>query len=661
MANVPAPLEWVVERCLAKDPENRYSSTQDLYRELRAIREHLTQSYASPSVTGIEGRLFLRRHSGGIIVALVALLLGFLLARALTIDSGTELTRYHFTPVASGPGLEVLPAWSPNGRSVAYTAEVDGVFQIFTRSVARELGPTVGTPITKSEADSFFPTWSADGSHVYYISNVQGVPGLWSVGAAGGSPQLLMESVAQAAISPDGKTLAFLRDHDSGADAHSLWISSLPGAAPRKYDRMPFAAKRFFSWSYLRFSPDGSKIGAWVSLDNGHSEFWILPFPSGTPKQALETVPTTPFARQFSWMPDSRHVIYAERPGLSLDSHLWLADTARNNIQPLTAGTESEQAPSISPDGKSVAFASTDIRYDLVEAPLDGSGMRNLLSTHLSEVSPAWSPFSNQYAYVTDRSGNPEIWLKSLQEHWERPLVTPKDFGDDLASFLFDVTFSPDGQRIAYSRSVKGGEDIWISTLNGNAPVRLAHEPHGEFQRGPTWSPDGNWIAYFTIRRGKYTLLKARVGGVETPVVLRDSVGTSPAWSPAGEWIACSGPAGITLVSPDGRNIRALSSHLWLVHGWSKDGKTIYGVRQTDDRRLVLASLDIQTGGERTVGDLGPYPASFSYGSVMGALPLRGFSRAPDGKSFATSIIRPASDIWLLAGFEPRSWFRRMF
>jgi serine/threonine protein kinase len=660
MPNVPAPLQWVVERCLAKEPGNRYSSTQDLYRELRAIREHLTQSYASPSMTGIEGRLLLRRHSGAIIAVLVALLLGFLLARALTLDSGTELTRYHFTPVASGPGLEVFPAWSPNGRSVAYTAEVDGVFQIFTRSVARELGPTVGTPITKSEADSFFPAWSADGSHVLYISAFRGVPGLWSTGAAGGSPQLLMENVAQAATSPDGQTLIFLRDHESGADSHSLWIASPPGTAPRKYDRMPFAAKRFFSWSYLRFSPDGSKIGAWVSVDNGHSEFWILPFPSGTPKQGLTTVPMTTFARQFSWMPDSRHVIFAERRGLSIDSHLWMADTARNTVQPLTAGTDSEQAPSVSPDGKSVAFAAMDTGYDLVETPLDGSGLRNLLSTHLSEVSPAWAPVGNQYAYVTDRSGNPEIWLKSVQERWERPLVTSKDFGDDSTSFLFDVTFSPDGQRIAYSRAGKPGEGVWISTLNGNAPVRLAQEPHGEFQRGPTWSPDGNWIAYFTIRGGKFTVQKARVGGGERPVVLRDGVGSYPAWSPAGDWIACSGPAGIVLISPDGQNTRALSPRQWLVHGWSKDGKTIYGIRQTGSRRLVLASMDVATGAEKTVSDLGPYPASFAYGSVMGALPLRGFSRAPDGKSFATSIIRPSSDIWLLAGFEPRSWFRRM-
>src|SRR5207237_10121235 len=130
------------------------------------------------------------------------------------------------------------------------------------------------------------------------------------------------QNVAQAATSPDGRTIVFLPAHEDGADAHSLWISSPPGTAPRRYERMPFTAKRFFSWGYLRFSPDGMKIGAWLSLDNGHSEFWVLPFHSCTPKDALTSVPVTPFALQFSWMQASLDVISAALRGLSLDSHL---------------------------------------------------------------------------------------------------------------------------------------------------------------------------------------------------------------------------------------------------------------------------------------------------------------------------------------------------
>src|SRR5207245_8402981 len=117
---------------------------------------------------------------------------------------------------------------------------------------------------------------------------------------------------------------------------------------------------------------------------------------------------------------------------------------------------------------------------------LDGSGMRDLTSTPRNEVTPGWSPSVGVYAYATNRSGAPEIWLKSQTEGWDRPFVTQKDFGTDVTSSLLDVTFSPDGQRIAYRRTGEREEALWISTLAGDPPVRLVQEPDAAYQRGPS-------------------------------------------------------------------------------------------------------------------------------------------------------------------------------
>jgi hypothetical protein len=149
------------------------------------------------------------------------------------------------------------------------------------------------------------------------------------------------------------------------------------------------------------------------------------------------------------------------------------------------------------------------------------------------------------------------------------------------------------------------------------------------------------------MRNGTYVLMRARVGGIEAPVVLASDAGTYPRWSPKGDWIASIGTVeGITLVSADGLQRRDVGSGLWLLHGWSLDGTALYGIRRSEARRLELVSL--RNGVETVLADMGRYPSSYSYGTVLGALPLRGFTMAPDGRSFITSVIRPKSDIWII-------------
>src|SRR5206468_3736194 len=116
-------------------------------------------------------------------------------------------SQLHYTPVATDGSDEANPVWSPDGRSIVYAAEVNGVYQIMTRS------PSSSTPakITASATHSQEPFWSPDGSRIFYLSAANKVSSLWSIGAAGGSPEVVVESVSRAAISPDGNALALLR------------------------------------------------------------------------------------------------------------------------------------------------------------------------------------------------------------------------------------------------------------------------------------------------------------------------------------------------------------------------------------------------------------------------------------------------------------------
>jgi Tol biopolymer transport system component len=184
-------------------------------------------------------------------------------------------------------------------------------------------------------------------------------------------------------------------------------------------------------------------------------------------------------------MPDSRHIVVSGQIDHN-DGHLYLLDTQSNRIQPLTATTNRESAPAVSPDGRRIAFASGANDFDVVEIGLDGSGPRTLLATSRSEQHPAWSPSGGEYAYATNANLASEIWLRSSQEGSARPLVK-LDSGFPPWTELRRLQFSPDGRRIAYDiygpkhviaiSSIAGGEPRGArSGINGAALVVLVPE-----------------------------------------------------------------------------------------------------------------------------------------------------------------------------------------
>lgn len=355
----------------------------------------------------------------------------------------------------------------------------------------------------------------------------------------------------------------------------SLWFAQASGADPKKFSHPAFRSN--LAYGMVRFSPDGTKLGVWFEggTHDRPREFWEIAFPGMVARRTLLTLSSLPRAYPFSWMRDGHRIVFGadfhdRLPGF----HLWTADTRTGRLQPITATHGNEYYPSVSPDGRRIVFSSEDSDFDVLEVPLDGSPTRSLLATSRIEKMPVWSPDGSQFAYVTNRSGSDEIWARSADGAWERPVATKKDFPASTTFLLSDLSFSPDGKRIAYQRAA-GQLRIWISNVLGGAPIPILSNERLQSDH-PAWSPDGSWMAFVsyteTSNRGlprAAVLLKVRLGSDELPIVLQKDIVVygDVTWSPAGDWITCETVDGIMLVSPNGGPGRLLSEDSWIAHG----------------------------------------------------------------------------------------------
>jgi eukaryotic-like serine/threonine-protein kinase len=662
---IPAAVRWIVEQCLTKDAAERYAATEDLARELRRVRDRMLEALADPKTIGTPAAPKRWRLIAGIVTALLA---GVALGAPLWLRTSVP-TSASFVPFASASAYEGEPAWSPDGQALAYVADVDGVLQVFVKRI----GDAMAHQVTRGRFDSQHPFWAPSGQLVYFVSLAGDQDALWSVGVAGGRPELVLENVTRAAIDRDGKRLALFRSDPDVELRESLWWSSPPGSEPTRESRPPLNMAA--TSDQLAFASDGQLL-AWMNAesagfgtDSSLNLFSLFPAGGGAPREIFRGITSAPTVPHFGWLPDSRHVVLALPDPRLGNRHLWLADTSSGSLQQLTSTHTNETDPVVSPDGLRIAYASDEVDFDLVLIAPDGQSRRSILTTARNEFAPVWSPAGDQFAFVTDRAGGLEIWLRSRDGQWERPIVTATDFGASRTQTLGALAFSPDGGTLAYQRSAGQGFGIWLSPTTGGTPVPLSASSGGtpisnplledprEYQDSPSWSPDGEWVAYLGYATERRPIVKKiRVGTQETSILFTGDLPSFSriAWSPDGQWLAFQAADGLVRVHSGGGRPEVISNSSPIDFTWAPNGRSIHALVDSETfGHFALVEIDAVTGDAKMInGDLGPIPIAYQ--------PIRGFSFVK-GQGFLTSLASARSDIWLMEGFQqPGGWLSRL-
>ena len=476
----PDSVRRMLRRCLQKDQKRRLHDIAD-------ARIELEDGLLTPSMpVRATGRWpTSARWMLGLCVVLVTALGVALLRVAARSDAPVAIVRAQ--RLTDLTGLEEAPALSPDGRSVAFSAAVNGRRQVFIQLLAG------GAPlrITQDDTDHQFPRWTSDSSSVVYFSPAR--PGdrqgtLWEMSALGGPPRRIVDSVGGGDVSDRDSRLTFFRLADR---VIQLVTAPLDVSTVNVIAR--FEPARYFE--YPRWSPDGK----WIAFQRGDSLQWDLvavPAAGGEPRQL------TKFARDIlglSWLPDSTGIVYSSSRGDSMlylpTARLWQVALADGTVRQMTSGEQSYLQPDIAKTG-TIVVSRRRLQSDIWKFPTDGTPALNVehatrITRQTGQVlTPTPAPSDREVAFLSDSGGHANIWSVDVERGVLRQLTHERD-----PTVTVGVpVWSSRSDSIAFvsSRgSSPGSLGIWLINRDGSN-LRSLVSPG----TAPSWSPDGRAVYY---------------------------------------------------------------------------------------------------------------------------------------------------------------------
>lgn len=225
---------------------------------------------------------------------------------------------------------------------------------------------------------------------------------------------------------------------------------------------------------------------------------------------------------RLSWFPDGEHLLVNGINGRIFK--VSLKDGKENEIKTSLAGMTDAV---ISPDGKQIVFSLSTARSNdannLWLMNSDGTNLRKLTKMKWLQHEPTWGTRGEWIYFLSGRGGQThDIWRISTKTGNKEQLTA-------ASLYHFDVSVAANG-TLAYSGNRSGNYEIWTQTINGK-PRQLTH--NDTLDARPTWSADGQWIAYESATAGIVNIWIMSEDGSSLAQLTQAKVGARfPVWKP---------------------------------------------------------------------------------------------------------------------------------
>ncbi|MFZ2490925.1 MAG: protein kinase, partial [Thermoanaerobaculia bacterium] len=501
--SITPALRRITERCLEKQPEDRYESMKDIAADLRDAEMEMSSGGSAGRLTAplLSGRLRPRRRlTLALAVAAVLVLAAF--------------SAHRFMQPASLPTLKALITWPTDEYDCSISPDQQWVSFVSTRSgrpaiYLRRMAGGEPTLLVDSPSGINSHAWSPAGDRIAYLSVTDGTPYLQMVPAFGGAAS---DSTKLAGTFRNGRIVRWL-SNGLYLESDGLWRLELPS---RKVSLLVPAAARDGRRSSFDVRKDGRKLA--FTLSRGElSSVWLARIDGhDATRLTAADAKYRDFAPQFRGPRDQQLVFSSNRTG---QVDLWRISLLTRRAQQITFSPAEEMLEDISPDGRLMVYLETRDQSQLWIVDERTGDQRRVAAEALDSRWPsvAAGRIAFQRRKSSMGSGPPildgEIVVAALgPEGLDRPSVAVAD------AALPEL--SPDGNWLAFVKTQANRYELWAKDLRTSHHWRVTDRfklpglyifPSAWTDSSSAWDPSSSEIFVVTKHGRREGLLAARL------------------------------------------------------------------------------------------------------------------------------------------------------
>jgi len=429
------------------------------------------------------------------------------------------------TPLTTYVGSEQYPAFSPDGKTIAFAWDgpaLGGMHLYVIAASGRDQ-----RQLTQGPFSDYAPVWSPDGTTIAFMrESVSHSKELWTISSDGTRPRKVADF---GRIARYDHPLAWTRDRHwliaaarpVGEGPSALYLVSVVNGEFRRLTSPQMQSAGDLSPAV---SPDGKHVAFTRGINIARREIFVLPISEDLSPLA-EPMRVTGLERiidALTWATDGGRIYFSASPTPSGARHIFRVDVTagKRDDNLIETGIEGTH-PVISPDGRALCYVRNNIEQtsiwrlempDRVASLSSAEPKRSLLlSSTRRDYTADLSPDGKQIVFSSVRSGASEIWTSNID-------------GSNLRQITFKGAstprWSPDGRWLVYESSAAGQPDIYVFDLQKSSEKRLTTDPEADLR--PSWSRDSRSVYFSSARTGKSQLWRVPASGGPEQQITKD-------------------------------------------------------------------------------------------------------------------------------------------